>query len=721
MRLLHRGAGAFLFALCFPVSSEAIDLALRYPSAQDVTLHTVTWSGSLFIAAGEGGVILTSADGVAWEPQEAPLIRTWRCSASGGGRIVLGGDPVHMLESTDGVHWNAVALPTQYPGSWRYKNLEHAVFDSGRFFLTGGTRDSWVYSSGTAATVIPTASSVLNGMASGPSGVVCLGDYVLLHFTGDGWNQGVAIASTAGSRLVWTGSGYIAIGNNTISTSPDGVTWTRRESGVSVPLNEVIWTGSKAVIVGKSGTILTSPDGVGWTVRNSGTTLDLKDVAWSGTTLVAVGASGIVLTSPDGVEWTKRKEATEPYVWPDAFTWLPGGGYAGDGISSLRSQDGITWTRSTASGPWSRVLQMASNGTRVVLATEYGLWQGLPDGSSWTPVGSSPTAVVWDGRRFIARLVYQQSEFFADCYGQATAASADGVTWSGLSPPCPFGSLHMSSHPFDILFWTGQRYIRQEHATDGPVLLSSTDFLTWQLTTGATGTTVFLLSAGNAVLAIGSGGGTFRSSTGGVEWEVRTPRADVSVVSPVWTGSQLMALGSVAGESGILDGTSGTWTRIADFAAHFSSSMAWTGARVVLVRDGSIFTVENRPQPVTWQSWLSLNFPGVTDAGILGAEADPDGDGWGNLLEYAAGSAPNLATSRPVLRIEPGSGGRVLEWESETGHSGVQLVAEISDDLLAWDYVTGTVYSTAGTVVTRRFPIPPARKYFVRLKATFMY
>ncbi len=51
--------------------------------------------------------------------------------------------------------------------------------------------------------------------------------------------------------------------------------------------------------------------------------------------------------------------------------------------------------------------------------------------------------------------------------------------------------------------------------------------------------------------------------------------------------------------------------------------------------------------------WLDAEFPGETDAAIIGADADPDGDGVSNLLEYALGLDPNAASREglPVLGV----------------------------------------------------------------------
>lgn len=49
-------------------------------------------------------------------------------------------------------------------------------------------------------------------------------------------------------------------------------------------------------------------------------------------------------------------------------------------------------------------------------------------------------------------------------------------------------------------------------------------------------------------------------------------------------------------------------------------------------------------------TWAGTAFPGVTDSTVIGASADPDGDGVPNLLEYALGSDPDNAGESGVVR-----------------------------------------------------------------------
>jgi hypothetical protein len=128
-----------------------------------------------------------------------------------------------------------------------------------------------------------------------------------------------------------------------LATSDDGVTWTPRAVPTSEALEDVFWTGSQLVAVGRSGTIVTSPEGVVWTLRPTGATATLRGAAASPGLIVAVGDGGTILTSPDGTAWQARISGTSAglrqVVWTGA-EWVAVGGA---GVA-VRSTDGMGWT-----------------------------------------------------------------------------------------------------------------------------------------------------------------------------------------------------------------------------------------------------------------------------------------------------------------------------------------------------------------------------------------
>lgn len=321
----------------------------------------------------------------------------------------------------------------------------------------------------------------------------------------------------------------------------------------------------------------------------------------------------------------------------------------------------------------------------------------------------SATAVVWDGQRFVAPLTTIDRN---SCFPAPAATSTDGMVWAGIQPKCPYGILDPEGISIDSLIWTGLRYVSRTN--------SSVDLQSWIPATGASGTSDHLLWTGGEVIGVGRRG-QVRYSPTGESWTERTPSffsSTAIVAPPIWTGSRLLACASGGPYSGIYDGTSaGTWSKLVDMPV---KSIAWTGTRAAFVTGNAIFTLENLPPPTTWQSWLNRYFPATQAPAVVGPEADPDGDGWGNLIEYASGSSPDDIASRPAIQVGSLSGSVTFDWIADTSHPGVQLKGQISDDLLAWDDVTGSIQDSTGSIVRRRFTAPATAAYFFRLKVTLV-
>lgn len=68
-----------------------------------------------------------------------------------------------------------------------------------------------------------------------------------------------------------------------------------------------------------------------------------------------------------------------------------------------------------------------------------------------------------------------------------------------------------------------------------------------------------------------------------------------------------------------------------------------------------------------FERWQAQHWPGVSEVGVVGVGADPDGDGRVNLWEYAAGTSPVGADGGEAGRVRwvrvGGTGGEALELE----------------------------------------------------------
>jgi len=260
------------------------------------------------------------------------------------------------------------------------------------------------------------------------------------------------IASSA-SQFVAVGGSVANLGDpptSAILTSPDGITWTRRNSSSSEPMVGITWSGTQFVTVGQHGTILTSPDGIAWTTRLAGFTLggatiDLVGVAWSGSAFVAVGNFGTTLSSPDGVTWTLRAgNISSSHL--NAVAWS-GTKFVAVGVGGtiVTSPDGANWTTQTSNT--SGLLNgVAWSGSQFVAIGGFGGAPGAiltsPDGVTWTSrtydTSASPVAVTWTGTQFVAVGGFNLGSILTSPDGviwtrQATGTNAllTGVAWSG--------------------------------------------------------------------------------------------------------------------------------------------------------------------------------------------------------------------------------------------------------------------------------------------------
>ncbi len=142
--------------------------------------------------------------------------------------------------------------------------------------------------------------------------------------------------------------------------------------------------------------------------------------------------------------------------------------------------------------------------------------------------------------------------------------------------------------------------------------------------------------------------------------------------------------------------------------------------------------MENLPsgdEPDGYAAWLEEFFtPGEIDNGALtGPEADPDGDGVSNLLEYALGGDPTQP-DRGVLPVQgiqtiDGADYLSLAFTRPEGIDDVVYAVESSSDLINWSPETELVDSVSedGEIIeTHRdtFPLDQEERRFLRLRIT---
>ncbi len=260
---------------------------LTSSSLTEETLNTVAWNGSEFIALGDGGSVLTSADGVRLG---RPAVRT--AVRFDGDRVGQRAFRRHRVRWRD-CHLRRTDSPGQQQTSGTSADLFGVTWGDSQFVAVGATPGS---------------------LGSPGIGVI------LTSADGADWTLEDS-QSVAGDRIasvVWGGDKFVAVGAGPtpIFTSTDGHVWTRQQlaPGAGPALLSVTWNGSLFVAAGNSANlpidprvIATSPDAVQWTFQALPIDVDfatgLTGVVWSGDRFIAVGGFGIELHSADGVTW----------------------------------------------------------------------------------------------------------------------------------------------------------------------------------------------------------------------------------------------------------------------------------------------------------------------------------------------------------------------------------------------------------------------------------
>lgn len=232
-----------------------------------------------------------------------------------------------------------------------------------------------------------------------------------------------------------------------VATSENGIDWATIWPTVnlgipgSISLNDVAYGNGLYVMVGGatggSSLILTSPDGSTWTRRDTTNNNGLSSIAWSPTLsmFLAVSTGGTTVYSNDGVTWVAGIPlvgiSMTKVIWAgNQFAILNPNGSSS---KVYRSSNGTSFTANAGSIgfdvsdiDYSPTLNLWAI-TRASANTAYVMTS--PDLNNWTArtitgaPSSSGYGVVWVGNRFIAT-----------ASGAGAASSADGITWTVQNP-----------------------------------------------------------------------------------------------------------------------------------------------------------------------------------------------------------------------------------------------------------------------------------------------
>ncbi|HWB02861.1 MAG TPA: S8 family serine peptidase [Verrucomicrobiales bacterium] len=124
--------------------------------------------------------------------------------------------------------------------------------------------------------------------------------------------------------------------------------------------------------------------------------------------------------------------------------------------------------------------------------------------------------------------------------------------------------------------------------------------------------------------------------------------------------------------------------------------------------------------PPGYANWIGLFFPGA-DASVTAFDADPDGDGIMNGLEFAMRLDPSVPEAEPVPSVAVDGNEVVFTYFDDTiaTDSLFYFAPETSTDMETWTEAAPTVIEEADFVrkMELRIPVADGERIFIRLKA----
>lgn len=267
-------------------------------------LWSVAAGAGRFVAVGENGAVVTSADGIVWTTRSAGTT-AWLVGVTyANDRFVAVGDKGTLLTSTDGVTWATRASGTT-------ERLNAVAFGNERWLAVG--ENGSAVTSADAVTWTPVArsdrgwtnalSGWLRGLCFAYGQFVATGQRGHVVTTADMIFYTDASVETAVDleAVTYAQHRFVAVGDGLVLTSRDAGPFRDASSWRGRPgpraMRALTFFNNTFVAATTDGAIFTSADAVNWTARNAALNRPLTAVAANDAVVVAVGFGGTILRS----------------------------------------------------------------------------------------------------------------------------------------------------------------------------------------------------------------------------------------------------------------------------------------------------------------------------------------------------------------------------------------------------------------------------------------
>ncbi|HRI63075.1 MAG TPA: hypothetical protein PK156_02525, partial [Polyangium sp.] len=240
-----------------------------------------------FVAVGDGGVILTSLNGVEFKQRYSPTgVDLVHVIHTGEQFVAVGGDfnvGAVTVTSTNGIDWENIVAPGSYmfhAVAYKDTTLIAAAFSRSDMqtpaLFTAVPGQSWQEDVGPD----------FRDSITTTEGVFTVGGSSVNHFVdGLGWTS-QTVSPNAAAHTMTHGANTFVVGGEMggLYSSPDGLVFTDHSlTGETGFFQGVVHNGTdRFVAVGSGGMIATSTDAASWTKATTPTTLGLSDVAYGG-------------------------------------------------------------------------------------------------------------------------------------------------------------------------------------------------------------------------------------------------------------------------------------------------------------------------------------------------------------------------------------------------------------------------------------------------------
>ncbi|MBU6401740.1 MAG: hypothetical protein KGS61_15595 [Verrucomicrobia bacterium] len=212
---------------------------------------------------------------------------------------------------------------------------------------------------------------------------------------------------------------WVALGGSTVLTSPDGVSWTRQNAGVSNLVAGAGYHNGTWLALSHSDA-WTSADAIHWVDWPNISSNWLWAASYGGGQWVATGANGAVLLSPNGSNWVKTSSGAGSTL--DAIDYGDGLWATVGYITLLTSIDAVRWTNQPPQD-WASLFAIHFGQGRWVAVGLAGTIITSTDGLNWTAVWPPVSASLWS-------VDYGNGLWVAVGDAGAMVSSPDGIHWT---------------------------------------------------------------------------------------------------------------------------------------------------------------------------------------------------------------------------------------------------------------------------------------------------